>query len=120
MTSILSILAQQPAGGGLLGNPLVMIGLMIVMFYFLLIRPQKKQRQELEARIASMAKGDKIITIGGMHGIVHHISPETVTIKISEGVFVPFNKSSIATVDKSGKGDSKAPAVIEADEVTKG
>ncbi len=97
-----------------------MIGLMIVMFYFLLIRPQKKQRQELEARIASMAKGDKIITIGGMHGIVHHISPETVTIKISEGVFVPFNKSSIATVDKTGKGDKKAPEVIEADEVTKG
>jgi len=84
-----------------------MIGLMIVMFYFLLIRPQKKQRQELEARIASMAKGDKIITIGGMHGIVHHISKETVTVKLSEGVFVPFNKSAIATVEKTGKGEKK-------------
>ena len=118
MTFITSLLAQQPTSGGLLGNPLVMIGLMIVMFYFLLIRPQKKQRQELEARIASMAKGDKIVTIGGMHGIVHHISPDTVTIKISEGVFVPFNKSSIATVDKTGKGEKKTPEVIEAEEVT--
>ena len=98
-------LAQQSSGP--LGNPLVMIGLMIVMFYFLLIRPQKKQRKELEARIASMSKGDRVVTIGGMHAIVHHISKETVTLKISEGVFVPFNKASIATVDKSGKGDNK-------------
>jgi len=98
-------LAQQ--SGGALGNPLVMIGLMIVMFYFLLIRPQKKQRKELEARIASMAKGDKVVTIGGMHAIVHHISKDTVTLKLSEGVFVPFNKASIATVEKSGKGDKK-------------
>lgn len=97
-----------------------MIGLMIVMFYFLIIRPQKKQRQEQEARVASMAKGDKIITIGGMHGIVHHISPETVTIKLSEGVFVPFNKSSIATVEKTGKSDKKTPEAIEVDEVTPG
>ncbi|MEJ6645291.1 MAG: preprotein translocase subunit YajC [Akkermansiaceae bacterium] len=98
-------LAQQ--SGGALGNPIVMIGLMIVMFYFLLIRPQKKQRKELEARIESMSKGDRIVTIGGMHAIVHHISKETVTLKISEGVFVPYNKVAIATVDKSGKGDKK-------------
>jgi preprotein translocase subunit YajC len=98
-------LAQQ--SGGPLGNPLVMIGLMIVMFYFLLIRPQKKQRKELEARINSVSKGDRVVTIGGMHAIVHHISKETVTLKISEGVFVPYNKVAIATVEKSGKGDKK-------------
>lgn len=85
-----------------------MIIIMIVMFYFLLIRPQKKQRKEQEARIEAAAKGDKVITIGGMHGIVHHISKETITIKISEGVFVPFNKIAIATVEKSGKNDKKA------------
>jgi len=96
-----------------------MIIIMIVMFYFLLIRPQKKQRQEQEARIAAMAKGDKIVTIGGMHGIVHHISKETVTIKISEGVFVPFNKVAIATVEKTGKGDKKTdeqPAIEDSKE----
>ncbi len=87
-----------------------MIGLMLVMFYFVLIRPQKKQRKEQEARIASAKKGDKIVTIGGMHGIVHHVSKETVTIKISEGVFVPFNKVAIATVEKSGKGEKNADA----------
>ncbi|MDB4403762.1 MAG: preprotein translocase subunit YajC [Akkermansiaceae bacterium] len=90
------------------GNPIVMIGLMMVMFYFLLIRPQQKQKKELAARISAMAKGDKVISIGGIHGTVHHISEKTVTIKLSEGVFVPFEKSSIQTVVKVGKGEKKA------------
>ncbi|MDA7891003.1 preprotein translocase subunit YajC [Akkermansiaceae bacterium] len=105
MTPILSILAAGEANP--LTGTLPMIIIMIVMFYFLLIRPQKKQRQEQEARVAALKKGDKIVTIGGMHGIVHHVSKETITIKISEGVFVPFNKVAIASVEKSGKGDKK-------------
>lgn len=106
MTEISSILAAQ-GGGGLLGNPIVMIVLMIVMFYFLLIRPQKKQRQQQEARVAAMKKGDKAVTIGGMHGTVHHISKETVTLKLSEGVFVPFNKVAIASTEPKGSKTSK-------------
>ena len=90
-----------------LGSPFFAIGLMIIMFYFLIIRPQKQQRKEQEDRIASMKKGDKVVTIGGMHGIIHHISKETVTLKISEGVFVPFNKPSIASVESSKKSSAK-------------
>jgi len=85
-----------------------MIIIMIVLFYFLLIRPQKKQRQQQEARVAALVKGDKVVTIGGMHGIVHHVSKETVTLKLSEGVFVPFNKVAIAsTASKSEKLEKK-------------
>jgi preprotein translocase subunit YajC len=80
---------------------MVMIILMIVMFYFLLIRPQKKQRKEKEALIAALKKGDKVVTIGGMHGMVHQVSEETVTIKISEGILVPFNKVAIDHVKPS-------------------
>ena len=101
MTTALSILAQQQ--GGPLGSHAVMIILMIVMFYFLLIRPQKKQRKEQESRVAALKKGDKIVTVGGMHGMVHQVSKETITIKISDGVFVPFNKVAIASVEKSSK-----------------
>ncbi|MDB4485720.1 preprotein translocase subunit YajC, partial [bacterium] len=61
--------------------------------------------------VSSMAKGDKIITIGGIHGSVHHISEKTVTIKLSEGVFVPFEKSSIQTVEKVGKGSKKVEKI---------
>jgi preprotein translocase subunit YajC len=99
MTTTLSTLAQQQ--GGLLGSPMIMIILMIVMFYFVLIRPQKKLRKEKEALIAALKKGDKVVTIGGMHGMVHQVSEETVTIKISEGILVPFNKVAIEHVKPS-------------------
>ena len=103
-----SLLLAEQGGPGFLGNPIVMIVLLIIMFYFLLIRPQKKQRQEQEARVAALKKGDKVVTIGGMHGIVHAISKEKVTLKISEGVFVPFTKASIATTEsKSAKSAAK-------------
>lgn len=103
MTSISLILAQASSGGGITDFllPIVLFG---IIFYFLLIRPQKKQRQEQEARISALSKGDKVVTIGGMHGIVHHISKETVTLKISEGVFVPFNKVAIASTESTAKG----------------
>ena len=97
-----------------------MIVLMIIMFYFLLIRPQKKQRQEQEARVAALSKGDKVITIGGMHGIVHSISKETVTIKLSEGVFVPFNKSAIATTQSKSNKPAKTEEAEDSDESNEG
>jgi len=87
--------------------------LLIVIFYFLLIRPQQKQRKELEARVASMKKGDKVITAGGIHASVHHISDKTVTLKLSEGIFVPFEKSSIQSVIKKGSAKSDDKPVEE-------
>lgn len=98
--TIFSILAEAPPANPL-GNPLIMIGLMLVMFYFILIRPQQKQRKEQEARVNALEKGDKVVTIGGLHSTVHHISEKTVTLKLSEGVFVPYEKSAIQSVEKA-------------------
>tara|TARA_B100001123_G_C14559005_1_gene729479 strand:+ start:170 stop:568 length:399 start_codon:yes stop_codon:yes gene_type:complete len=94
-------------GGGGLANTWIMLALMFVIMYFLLIRPQSKQRKEQAARVASLEKGDKVITIGGLHGTVHHISKATVTVKLSEGVFVPFEKDAIRSVTKVGQGKKK-------------
>jgi preprotein translocase subunit YajC len=103
------LLAQDspPSGGGLsfLGGGFVPILLMIAMFYLLLIRPQQKQRKELEKRIASLEKGDRVITTGGLHGTVHQISEKTVTLKSGgENVFLTFDKPAVATVIKA-KGE---------------
>jgi preprotein translocase subunit YajC len=57
--------------------------------------------------VASLSKGDKIISIGGMHGTVHHISKTTVTVKLSENVFVPFEKDAIRSVTKVGNSSNK-------------
>ena len=114
--NVLHLLAEAPepvAPSGLqalLAGPIPMIVALFLMMYFLLIRPQKKQRKELEARIASIETGDKVVTIGGLHSVVHHISDKTVTLKLAEGVFVPFEKSAIQSVIKARKGDSAEKA----------
>ena len=102
-TSVTSLLAQTPPAqgmGGILGSPLVMMGLMVVMFYFLLIRPQQKQRKEMAARIASLQSGDKVVTTSGIHGIVHNVKEQTVVIKVAEGTMLEFDKAAVASVHK--------------------
>jgi preprotein translocase subunit YajC len=109
MTPILPLLAQakQPtqAPGGLLGSPFIMMGLMVVMFYFLLIRPQQRQRKEQAARIAALQAGDKVVTTAGIHGIVHNVKEHTVVVKVAEGTMVEFDKPAIAVVHKKDAGN---------------
>lgn len=115
MTPATLILAQQQAANPL-GSMPVMLGLMLVMMYFLIIRPQSKQRKELQARIDSMEKGDKVVTTGGIHASVHHISKTTVTLKLAEGLFVPFEKAAVQRVEKKGsasKSDDKPEAAVD-------
>jgi preprotein translocase subunit YajC len=103
MNQILPLLAQaqSPQGpGGLFGSPFVMMGLMVVMFYFLLIRPQQKQRKEQAARIAALQSGDKVVTSAGIHGIVHNVKDHTVVVKVAEGTMIEFDKAAIAVVHK--------------------
>ena len=106
-----SIIAADPPTGeasqNLMGSMSVMLILMFVIMYFLILRPQSKAKKEQAQRVSSLEKGDKIVTIGGLHGAVHHISKTTVTVKLSEGVFVPFEKDAIRSVAKVGKGGKK-------------
>jgi len=98
-TTLLAQAAPAPEGG-ILGNPLIMMGLMIVMFYFLLIRPQQRQRKEQAARIAALQTGDKVVTTAGIHGIVHNVREHTVVLKVAEGTMIEFDKAAVATVTK--------------------
>lgn len=109
LTPFFFLLAQDKPSGGLLGNPLVMMGLMIVMFYFLLIRPQQRQRKELQQRINSLQTGDRVVTTAGIHAIVHNIKEKTVVLKLAEGTMVEFDKPAIASVQKKKSAES-APA----------
>ena len=112
--TLLAAADAAPSGSGsLLGSPFVMIFILFVMMWVLMIRPQQKQRKEQEARVASLKKGDKVVTIGGMHGSVHHVSEKTITVKLSEGVFVPFDKIAIRDVTKKTAGGDNDSAETE-------
>ncbi len=99
-------------GGDILGM-LIPMAIMIAIFYFLLIRPQSKQRKALEAKINSMRKGDKFVTTGGIYGTVIGVKDNIVVGKISDNVKVEINKGNIANV--FGKDES----YIESDDVDK-
>ena len=99
---------KKPSGStSPFGSPIVMMVLMVVIFYFLIIRPGQRQKKEQAARVAAIQKGDKVVTVGGLHGTVHHISERTVTLKLSEGVFVPFEKSAVQNVNKVRNDDGE-------------
>ena len=98
--SAITLLAETPPPQSPLGSPFIMMGLMIVMFYFLLIRPQQRQRKEQAARIAALQNGDKVVTSAGIHGIVHNVKDHTVVVKVAEGTMIEFDKMAITVVHK--------------------
>ena len=82
-------------GGGNPMSSLVMIIAMIAIFYLFMIRPQAKKQKELKKFRESMKPGDKVVTIGGIHGKILEIAESTVLIS-SEGTRIRVEKSAIA------------------------
>ena len=74
---------------------LVMLGLMVLVFYFFMIRPQMKKQKELKNFRENLKAGDKVVTIGGIHGKILEVSDTTVLIQ-AEGTKLRFDKSAIA------------------------
>lgn len=72
--------------------------LIILIFYFLIIRPQKKRDKETKAMLAAMKKGDKVVTIGGIHGTIVAVKDQTVVIKVDDSARIEFSKSAISSV----------------------
>jgi preprotein translocase subunit YajC len=88
-----------PALGGGGWDMFIMIGVMILIFYFLLIRPNQKKEKERKQMIDNLQKGDKVLTSGGIYGVVVNVKNEEgiVVLKIGEGAKVEFAKAAIQT-----------------------
>ncbi|GGM27496.1 preprotein translocase subunit YajC [Paraliobacillus quinghaiensis] len=71
--------------------------LMFVIFYFLLIRPQQKRQKQVKQMQSDLQKGDKIVTIGGMHGTVHAIDEDTIVIEVG-GTKLTYDRSAVRDV----------------------
>jgi len=93
-------LMGSPDGGGdgAIIN-LLFLGAIFFVFYFFIIRPQTKRQKEIQRKVGEMKKGDKVVTGGGMLGIVNSIDDETVLLEIDSGVKARFQKSSITDVN---------------------
>lgn len=73
-----------------------LIAVMLVVFYFILIRPQRKRAQEHDQMVSKMEKGDEVVTIGGLHGTLKKIDDDTVVIEVDKGISLTFSRSAIA------------------------
>lgn len=102
--TILPILAEgaTPAGGGGGIGMFVPMILIMVMFYFILIRPQRKQQKQQEEMRKNIGKGDKVVSIGGIHGLVTGHTDRTVSVKVADGLSIKFDRSAIASIDHKG------------------
>lgn len=121
MISLLTLLGTSGLTGtsasttGSTATSLITFALIIVIMYFLIIRPQRKKDKEAKELINSVTKGDKIVTIGGVHGTVVAVREKTVVIKVDDNARIEFTKGAISSVI-SKKGAAKPSAKKKAKE----
>lgn len=90
-----SICSKSRGTGSILGlvGPFV---LMFVVFYFLLIRPQQKKTKARNGMLKALKKGDKVVTIGGLHGTIMEISDDIVVLRVNDVTRLTFDRGSIS------------------------
>ena len=128
--SLILLLAQgeapagAPSGGdaasapSLLQSPIIMMVLIFVIFYFILIRPQKQKQKKLDQQRDALRTGDKVITAGGIHGLVTNVKAHSVTLKVADNVKIEFEKGSIGTVISKDNAEPPEAAAEEKEEAT--
>ena len=92
--------------------------LIIAIYYFFLIRPQNKKQKETEKMINALKKGDKIVTIGGIHGVVSSTKEKTVIVKVDDNCKIEFSRSAIAGVESDKPAETKKAAEASEAETT--
>lgn len=88
-------------GSSQLVTMLVTFGLIIVIFYFLIIRPQRKKTKDTQSMLANLKKGDKVSTTGGIRGTVMAVKENTIVLKVDENTKLEFNKNAVNVVLES-------------------
>jgi len=96
------------SGGGHSGGLGAFLPLIIIfaIFYFLLIRPQQKKAKQHKQILSALKKGDRVVSSGGLHGVITGLSDDVVTMEISPKVRVKVSRASIAGVARKAEGES--------------
>ena len=115
----LPLLLGAPEGAG--GQPASGMGqfmsfapfiLIIAIFYFLIIRPQNKKQKETQRMLSALKKGDRVVTIGGVHGTIAAVKDGSVVLKGDDNVKIEFTRSAVASVTSVSR-EEKTEARIE-------
>jgi preprotein translocase subunit YajC len=100
--NIILALQQNPGSGstGMLIN-ILMFGGIFAIFYFMIIRPQQKRAKEREKMLSNMEKGDKVVTSGGIHGVIIGIEEKSVLLDCGNNVKLKFDRAAISAITKA-------------------
>jgi len=90
--------------------PLVAI---IAIFYFLILRPQNKKQKETQKMLSALKKGDRVVTIGGIHGVIQSVKESTVILRVDENTKMEFSRSAVSSVENSAKEDKEDKKIEE-------
>ncbi|MDR2312953.1 MAG: preprotein translocase subunit YajC [Spirochaetaceae bacterium] len=114
---VFSLLMAGPGGGSgttqqnlLSMLPIVLI---IAIFYLFIIRPQNKKQKETQRMLADLKKGDRIVTIGGIHGVIQTVRDGSIILKVDENCKIEFSRNAVASVESQGKGENSPEASTE-------
>ena len=109
--------------GGTESNPFVSfvpLILIVVVFWFFLIRPQQKRQKEHQKMISELGKGDRIVTTGGLFGTIIKIGEDRMTVEIADKVRVQIERSQVSRLDKEAADKSKDDSDDEKESLPKG
>ena len=94
--------AGASGGSGQMVTTFITFGLVILIFYFLIIRPQNKKQKDAKKMLAALKKGDKVVSIGGVHGTVVSVKEQSTVVKVDDNTKLEFSKSAISSVVSEG------------------
>jgi len=100
LVALTSLGGCVPEGGAEEGGSIIPMIILLVaifgVFYFVLIRPQRKRQKEHQQLVMELKKGDKVITAGGIYGVIESLSEDSIVIKVESGVTMRVARSSVA------------------------
>lgn len=101
---------QAASGSGQLVTTIITFGLVFVIFYFLIIRPQSRKQKETKRMLSALKKGDRVATAGGIRGTIASIREDVVVLKVDGDTKIEFNRSAISSVLQQKAAPAKAKA----------
>jgi len=95
---LLPVAQAAPPAGSLLGSPLLLMAVLFAIMYFTMIRPQAKQAKRHRELVASLKKGDRVVTAGGIHGTIAQVDETSVLVRVDGDVKLRVERGRISAV----------------------
>lgn len=92
------LIAMSPQDGGGIESTIIMFGAIFLIFYFMIIRPQQKKAKNRTRLLSNLEKGDKVVTSGGIHGIIAGLDEKTLLLQVSDNLKIKVDRSAIGQV----------------------